>query len=107
LGQEEGLTYLNTETFKSAYKPLSNIKEKELIHCIIVPLKLKHDFLISSSDWFNIQYFDEYAFDFSSSSSWLGDKYRALKDSTKKYFFHINSKSSVVNRNIYYVYLKK
>jgi hypothetical protein len=107
-GQEEQrLGFLNAEALKRAYKSLNEIKEKELIHCIIVPLKLKYDFLISSSGWFNIQYFDEYAFDFDSSADWIGIKYRDLKHLIKKYFFHINNKSPVVNGNTYYVYLKK
>ena len=105
--EEEAWIFLNPESLKRTYKSLNNIKEKELIHCIIVLSKLKHDFLISSSDWFNIQYFNEYAFDFSSSRHWLEVKYGYLKDFIKKHFFHINNKSSVVNGNTYYVYLKK
>jgi len=105
--EEKGWAFLNPETLKRAYKTLSNIKNKDLIHCVVVPPKLKHDFLISSSDWFNIQYFNEYTFDFSSPRSWLGVKYENLKDSIAKHFFHMNNKSSVVNGNIYYVYLKK
>ncbi len=101
---EKGWIFLNPEDIKGAYKSLDSIKEKEFIRCIIVPPQLKHDFLITSSDWFQSQDFNEYAFDFSiSTTDWLKD----FKDSIKKHIFHINNKSSVVNENTYYVYLKK
>ncbi len=107
---EEDWIFLNPEIIKKSYKSLGNIKEKELIRCIIVPPKLKHEFLISSSDWFQIQDFNEYTFDLTSSTDWLKVKYEDFKGNIKKHFLHINNNNSDLvtsGEETYYVYLKK
>lgn len=109
--EESAWTSLNPEDNKSYYNYqfLDKMKDKKPIRCIIIPPKLKDDFLKTSSDWFQMRNFDEYVFNLSNPQDWFSIKVGELKGYIKALILPFNKTNmhSVWHSANYYVYINK